>query len=108
MANSTTLPAVIQPGLTLTTGLTTIATCPANTQLILRSSVFSNNTGSAVTITVNRNSFGIIAVLPIAADTAYVSSELAGMILNPGDTLAANCSSGGSVNVFIRGFSFVG
>ena len=108
MATSTTLPAVVNPGQTLTTSMATIATCPANTQLVLRSSVFTNNTGSAVTITVNRNTFGIIAVLPIAADTAYVSTELAGMVLNPGDTLTANCSSGASVNVFISGFSVVG
>ena len=113
MTTSTLIPAVIQPGNTLGTSPSVIAVGPTLTQLLFRSSVFSNVSGSAATITVfvvriGGSPFGIITGQAIAAGASYWSPELAGMVLNPGDEITAECSSGSAVNVFISGFSVVG
>jgi hypothetical protein len=102
-------PAVLQPGLVLTTSSVAFVTCAANVQTIVKRVVFSNPTAGAVTITVTRTPSGgspltIIDVQSLAANGTYLAPELANMVLNAGDTLSALASAATSVNVFASGF----
>lgn len=102
-------PAVLQPGAALTVGALPYITGAANSQTIIKRAVFTNITGSAVTITVSRTPSGgsplvIIDVQSIAANSTYLAPELANMVLNAGDTISALASTGAAINVFASGF----
>lgn len=104
---TTSFPAPIQPGIILTTGFVPVATAPAATQYVVRSAVFTNVTGTAATIRVNVRSLDIIDTQTVPANSTYVSPELAGMVLNPGDAIGALASAGSTINCFISGYAVV-
>lgn len=111
---TTTALALIQDA-TLTTSDATYYTTPANTTAVMKRTVFTNTSGSAVTITVNivRNggSSGttnqIIPPKAIAAGGTYVSPELAGMTLGPGDAVHALASANSAINMMSSGIQIV-
>lgn len=108
----TTTPNVFQPGAVLTTVAAAYITGPIASLSILKRTVFTNVTGGAVTITVNRVPSGgavaigneIIAARSIAAGGTDLAPELANMVLKPGDTIQCLASAATSVNVFSSGF----
>lgn len=105
-------PAVLQPAIVLTTGAVAVVTGPVNGQAIIKQKVFTNVTGSAVTITVfrvpNGGSAGtgniIIDARSIAANGTDLAPELANAVLNAGDTIQAEASAGTAINFFASGF----
>ena len=88
-------------------------TCPSNTRVVIRHGVFVNTTASAVTLTVYIVPSGgsvvdackILDALSIAAHTAYTSPEVAGCVLNSGDTLQTVAGSATSISQNINGIS---
>lgn len=111
MAANTIVPAVLQPGIQLTASAVAVVTCAANTQIIIKRAVFTNVTGGAVTVTVYRVPSGgspgatntLISTYSVGANSAYVSPELANMVMNPGDTIQALASAAASINAFASG-----
>ena len=105
-------PAVLQPGVTLTTSAAAIVTGGVNQQTIVKRAVFSNPTGAAVGFTVYRvaaaGSVGtattIIPSRNIAAGGTDLAPELANMVLNAGDTIQALASAATAINAFASGF----
>jgi hypothetical protein len=103
------IPAVLQPGATLTASSVAYITGVANAQTIIKQVVFTNVTASPVTITVTRTPSGgsaltIIDVQSIAADATYLAPELSNMVLSGGDTISALASAASAVNCFASGF----
>lgn len=86
-------------------------TCPANSKVVVRHGVFTNTTAGAVTCTVEIVPSGgsagdpskILDAFSIAAHTAYVSPEIAGVVLNAGDTIQAFASAATSISANISG-----
>lgn len=81
----------------------------AVTQVVKRA-IFSNHSGSSVTITVNivpSTSPGtgnqIINAKALQSGETYVSPELSGMVLQPLDQIFALCSAGNAVNMTVSG-----
>ena len=106
-------PAALQPGMVLTTTLTTVYTAPVGTIARISRAVFSNVSAAPVTITVNVTRAGqsglvLIKNTPLAVAVNDTAPELAAMVLLPGDTLSAQASAAASVNVFISGLTVIG
>lgn len=103
------------PGSQLTNANVTYYTTPANTSAVVKRAVFCNTTGTAATITVNvvpsagavSAANEVIAALSIAAGVTYVSPELAGMTLGPGDTIQAQSGTGAAITFIASGITVV-
>jgi len=109
---TTVSPAVLQAGIQITTTAVAYVTGAANSQTIIKRAVFSNVTGSAVTITVYRvPSGGAIASTNMIIDGRSIAGlgtdltpELANMVLNAGDMIWAKSDTATAVNLFVSGF----
>ena len=103
------------PGSQLTNATATYYTTPVNTSAVVKRAVFCNTTGLAATITVYVVPSGgaagvtneIIAAYSIAAGASYVSPELAGVVLGPGDTLQALSGTNAAVTIVVSGITVV-
>ncbi|WP_109477711.1 hypothetical protein [Paraburkholderia sp. C35] len=103
------------PDATLTTSDAAYYTSPNNTTSVLKRTVFTNTSASAVTVTVNVVRSGgssvttnvIIPPYAIAAGKTYVSPELAGMTLGPGDSIHALASANSAINMMSSGIQIV-
>jgi hypothetical protein len=86
-------------------------TCPTNSLVIVRHVVFTNTTAGAITVTAeivpNGGSTGaaaqILSALSIAGNTAYVSPEFSGVVLNAGDTIQCFASGAASISMNASG-----
>lgn len=103
------------PDATLTGSDASYYTSPTNTVSQSKRAVFTNNSNAAVTITVNIVRSGgasvstnvLIPAKAIAPNDTYVSPELAGLILMAGDSIHAQASTAGVVNLMISGIQIV-
>lgn len=86
-------------------------TCPSLSKVVVRHAVFTNHTAGAVTLTVYVVESGgsvtdarkVLDAYSIAAHTAYVSPELAGVVLNAGDAIQTVASAATSISQNISG-----
>lgn len=109
---SQAIPAVLQPGLVLTTAPVNGVVGAVSSQTIIKRAVFTNTSGSAVTITAFRVIGGgtagatntIIQARSIAAGGTDLAPELAGMTLNGGETIQVEAGTAAVVNFFASGF----
>lgn len=104
------LPAVLNPGVVLTTSFVPVVTSASLTQTIIKRAVADNVTGGSVTFSVTRTPSGgsplvIIPPRTIAAGTSDLCPELTNMVLNSADSIAAEASAGSSINFFASGFT---
>lgn len=105
-------PVVLQAAGSLTTSAAVYITGAANSQTIIKRVVFNNITGGALTITVYRVPAGgsalpgnqIISTRSIAANSTDLAPELAGMVLDAGDTIQALASAAASIAMFASGY----
>ena len=113
MATTTSAtPAVLQPGVQITTAAVAYVTGGVNAQTLIKRAVFTNITAGAITFTVNRVPSGgavgatniIIDARSIAALGTDLAPELANMVLNAGDTIQCLASANTSINFFASGF----
>lgn len=89
-------------------------TCATNTQEVITHAVFTNHTGGAVTLTAHIVPSGgsataankVLDVYSIAANTAYTSPELAGVVLNPGDALHTVASTATAIAQSVSGIVY--
>lgn len=98
-------PTAIQPGTTLTADAASIVTAPAGTT-VLTASTFSNPTTAAATleIVLTRNGASPITIVPsrsIGGGATVQPAELAGLVLNQGDVVAA---SGAQITAVVNGY----
>lgn len=108
----TTIPIVLQPGLVLTTAPVNGIIGGANSQTTVKRAVFVNTTTVAVTITAFRvlsaGTAGVTnTIIPgrsLAAGATDLAPELAGMVLNGGDTIQCEAGTTAVVNFFASGF----
>lgn len=101
--------AVLQGGVALSTGSTTLYTVPVAKSAWVKRAVFTNTTGATIAIAVAVSRAGapglaIISSQALAAGTAYVSPELSGLALNAGDAILASATAIG-INAFISGLT---
>ena len=101
--------AVLQGGVALSTGSTTLYTVPTAKSAWVKRAVFTNTTGASIAIAVAVSRAGgaglaIISSQALAAGTAYVSPELSGLALNAGDAILASATAIG-INAFISGLT---
>jgi len=97
-------PVSIVRGATLGTTLATLYTSPSNITTKAGPVVFTNTSGGTVTFTVQIARAGgttlpLISARSLAANEAYVSPELLGIVLLTGDAISASASAAGAVNV---------
>lgn len=86
------------PSLNSPTLITSSEIC--NTDSTLRTySIYVVRSGGSLS-----NANAIILVKPIAADASYVVAELAGLVLNPGDTIWANADLASKINFIGSGW----
>lgn len=86
-------------------------TAPANSKVIIRHAVFVNTTAGAITVTAYIIPTGgsvtdagkIEDATSIAAHTAFTSPNLAGIVLNAGDTLQCFASAAASISLNASG-----
>lgn len=103
------------PGSQLTNATATYYTTPASTSAVIKRADFCNNTGGTITFSAYVVPSGgtavagnqVISTYSIAANTTYVSPELAGMVLGPGETLQAIASANASVTITVSGITVV-
>lgn len=108
-----TAPKVLFGPSQLTTSDVTQYTSAANTYTTVTRAVFTNVNTVAVTLTVNVVRSGgsagatntVIAAYPLSAGEAYVASELAGLILSPGDFISAKAGTATSINAVGSGYT---
>lgn len=88
----------------------TIYTCPTLSTAIISRAVFTNTTGSAVTITVGITTGGalsaaqtMISAQSVAAGAAYVSPELTSAVLPAGSVIRAYAGTASAITVEISG-----
>lgn len=104
-------PAVLQPGIQLATTDKIIVTGPANQATTIKRAIAVNITAGAVKITFNRvvaagapaTTNQIIPARSIAAGATDLLPELAGMVLQAGDTIQALADTNAAINVFASG-----
>lgn len=97
----------------LTNADVTQYTSPQNTFTTVTRCVFNNTDTVAVTLTVNVVRSGgsvgatnqVISALALSAGQAYVSPELAGLILGPGDFISAKAGTGSEINAMGSGYT---
>lgn len=89
-------------------------TAPAATAARISRAVFTNTSGSAVTITAYVTTGGagaaattLISARSVAAGESYVSPELAGAVLPPASQLRGLCSANTSVTFTVSGVTIV-
>lgn len=77
---------------------------------VIKRAIFSNFSGSSVTITVNivpstspSTANQVINAHAIQAGETYVAPELSGMVLQPADQIYASCSAASAVNMTVSG-----
>lgn len=111
----TVSPKVLYAGGQLTTAAATLYTGPANTQTVVSSAVFTNVDSVARILTAYVVRSGgtagaantLIKSQSIAAGVAYVSPELAGVILGPGDLIQAKADANTAITCAeISGYTF--
>ena len=103
------------PGATLGTSSANLYASPTGTTSVVKRAVFTNTSGSAVTVSVNIVRSGgssgtanqLIDAQPIAPGGTYVSPELANMTLGPGDAIFANANAASAVNLMVSGIQIV-
>lgn len=103
--------AVLQPGLSLTASPVIGVTGVAGSQTVIKRAVFTNITTVVATITAWRvpNSgtpVGTNAIIPtrnVAANGTDLAPELAGMVLDGGDTIQVQTGTAASINFFASG-----
>jgi len=86
-------------------------TAPTLSYVVIRHVVFTNTTAGAVTVTAYivpsggsvADSGKVLDAYSIAAHTAYVSPELAGVVLNAGDTVRCFASAATSISMNASG-----
>ncbi len=86
-------------------------TCPANGRVIIRHVVFCNTDTGARAVTAHIVPSGgspaaateLMSALSVAAGTSYVSPELSGCVLNPGDSLQCFADTGAKVSMNANG-----
>lgn len=96
---------------TLTASAATYVTASGTSKVIIKSAVFTNTDSVARTITVHRVASAgsaaatniVINAFSLTAGQAYVSPELANMVLNAGETLQALASTTAVVNINVSG-----
>lgn len=97
---------------TLGTSVAALYTAPAGVKaVVVRAAVFTNTSGSARTFTVYVVRSGgspgagniVINAQSVAAGAAYVSSELANLVLGAGDSVQALASATSSINAVLSG-----
>ena len=103
-------PAVLQPGIVLTTAAAVVVLSALNTRSIIKRAVAANTTAGAITITVYRLPFGGTALLivpprSIAANGTDLLPELTTMVLYAGDGITALASAATSLNFFASGYT---
>jgi hypothetical protein len=110
----TTTAVPLIPGATLSASSALLYTCPANTTAVVKRAVFSNTSSTVattITCTIVRNggspSIPVIPSQPIGPNTPYVSPELAGMTLSPGDAIYANAGTASIVDLVASGIQIV-
>lgn len=97
--------------LQLPASIATQYTAPANSKVIIRHAIFTNTTGGAITVTAelvpNAGTAGapatVMSAQSIAAGGTYVSPELAGIVMNAGDTLQCFASAATSISMNASG-----
>ena len=90
---------------------TTQYTAPASTRTILDKMTATNTTGGAVVLTVNLVASGgaaaagntVMSAQSIAAGTAYLCTEVAGHVLNPGDFVSTLAGAAASITIRLSG-----
>lgn len=100
-------PKTLYTGGQLTTSAATLYTSPANTKTIVTEATFTNVDTVARLLTVYIVRSGgtasaantLISAKSIAAGEAYVSPELAGQILGPGDFIQAKADANTAITV---------
>lgn len=103
--------ATLTAGAVIGTATATLYTAPAGVHARIGAAVFTNATSAATTLSVSVARSGNTPLLAInattlAANAAYVSPELAGLVLNPGDSVTATATVAASVNAQISGLTF--
>ena len=105
-------PIVMQAGIELTDTVSPVVTATA--KAIITKAIFANTTNSDIAITVHRVASGgspsaanLIMTRAVAASASDYAPELAGMVLNTGDSVQANAPAPG-VNAFASGVSASG
>jgi len=91
----------------------TLYTSAGNTFTTVTRCVFTNTDTATQTITVNvvrsggsvATSNQVIAAMALASGQAYVSPELAGLILAAGDFISAKASTGAKINAVGSGYT---
>lgn len=97
----------------LPASLATVATVPAATTYRIGRAGFSNPTNAAVTVSVYAVPSGgtagptnqLVDTISVAANSTYVSPELAGFVMPPGTTLQAVASVATSLVMYASGTS---
>lgn len=91
-----------------------VYTVAPNTTVKIGRAVFTNNTGSATTITAGITTGGAIpaglaqiSARPIAPGESYVSPELAGAVIPAGSALRAFAGAATAVNLMVSGLTIV-
>lgn len=103
--------ASLVPEATLGASSGTIYTTPANTHAKVGLATFTNISGAAVSFSVSITRSGgsgvsLILSQSLSINQCYVSGELAGLVLNPGDLITAQATAGGAVAAVLSGFTF--
>lgn len=107
----TITPVNLIPGTVLQVAQTVLYTVPASTSVKLGAFVFTNSGAATASVTVQLTRAGgtartIISALPLGANQAYPSPELANQVIGPGDAISAIASIAGAVSVFGSGTTF--
>lgn len=109
---TTVTPVVLQPGATLGAAPVTVIQGAPNQIVTIKRAVVSNtSTSAAVVITAYRvPALGspvagneIIPAQSIAANATYLCPELAGMVLQAGETIQMKCLTPNAANIFASG-----
>lgn len=110
---ATITPAVLQGGVQLGLTATVLYTAPANTKAVARRAVFTNVDSATQTFTVYVVRAGgspgaantVVSSYSLASGQAYISPELANLVLGPGDSIQALASKATSINAMVSGYT---
>jgi len=95
----------LQPGITLTSSQQTVATGSGSSTIVTQA-IVTNATSASINLTVQIQRAGgstmtLIPARSVAASSASIPGELAGFILNDGDTILA---SGAGLTLIANGY----
>lgn len=108
---TTVTPVVLQPGATLGLAAVTVIQGAPNQIVTIKRAVVTNTTGTPIILTAYRvPALGtpvagneIIPGRSVAANATDLCPELAGMVLNAGETIQMKCGTANAGNVFASG-----